>query len=210
MLAVCGGKGGVGKTTTALAVARALAEEGDRPVVLDADVELPDLAALADVPAGDGVRQLARGTPLSSASHRDPHVRGLRVVPATPGTAPAAVTAALAHLLARPRPVVVDCPAGVGPDAAAPLRASSHALLVTRDTPASVGDAGKTARMAAALGTRVVGGFVTGTETPRLASAGLDGVSLCPVPTPPAAGDPIRTNLTDCEQMWGQIIGTFN
>ena len=64
MLAVAGGKGGVGRTTTTLGLAAAAARVGYAPVVVDANRDCPDLARRATVdPAG--VETLAAGGSLS-------------------------------------------------------------------------------------------------------------------------------------------------
>lgn len=47
MIAVAGGKGGSGKTTTTVGLARALSRRGAAVVAADADCELPNLTALA-------------------------------------------------------------------------------------------------------------------------------------------------------------------
>ncbi|MDZ5813368.1 P-loop NTPase, partial [Halorubrum sp. AD140] len=47
MIAVAGGKGGSGKTTTTLGLARALSRRGAPVVAADADWDLPNLARLA-------------------------------------------------------------------------------------------------------------------------------------------------------------------
>ena len=47
MIAVTGGKGGSGKTTTTVGLARALARRGASVVAADADWDLPNLTAVA-------------------------------------------------------------------------------------------------------------------------------------------------------------------
>lgn len=163
MLAVCGGKGGVGRTTVAVGVGAALAAQHRPTVVVDADAEMPDLAAVADTPVTPGVDALARGTSLSEATH-DAGRGGLGVVPATPG-------ADLAGALARIDGGVLDCPGGARRSVAVPLRAADRALLVTTPTDASIRAARKTATMARELGATVVGVVVTRAEDAEVARA---------------------------------------
>jgi len=65
MLAIAGGKGGVGKTTTTLGLAAALP---GRPLAVDADRDMPDLHALAGVNRDPGLDAVLRdgGTPTSA------------------------------------------------------------------------------------------------------------------------------------------------
>jgi len=49
-------------------------------------------------------------------------------------------------------PVLLDCPAGASPDAAAPLRAADRTVLVSTPRERSLRDAAKTAAMARELG----------------------------------------------------------
>jgi septum site-determining protein MinD len=141
MLAVTGGKGGCGKTTTALGLARTLARRGRDPLVLDADCDMPDLHHLAGIERADGVDALARGAPLARVCQRPPSVPGVAVVTAgRPGrTAPA-----LRATRDWDGPVLVDCPAGIGPDATRPLRHADAALVVSTDDPQSLDDTRRT------------------------------------------------------------------
>jgi septum site-determining protein MinD len=149
-VAVAGGKGGSGKTTATLALAAAIADRGTRPVAVDADVDLPDLHIRAGVSLEPGLGSVSDGrlTPFARASDRFP---GVDVVPA--GSGPVDAGRALSGGASVDRPVVIDCPAGAGPDAAAPLRVADAAVLVCSTTPHSRRDAAKTARMARTLGT---------------------------------------------------------
>jgi septum site-determining protein MinD len=152
MLAVCGGKGGVGKTTTAAGVGAAFAAQHRHTFVVDCDLDMPNLHAVVGTPAEPGVEALAGGAPLSQASHPT-RWQGLAAVPATPG----ADAEGLYRRLPEDRPVLLDCPAGGGPAAAAPLRAADRALVVTTPHPPAVKDALKTAAMARSLDARVAG-----------------------------------------------------
>lgn len=183
MLAIAGGKGGVGKTTTALGVGVALAARRRDPIVVDADVDLPNLHLVADVD-DTGVEALADGAPIETASDVSSRYDGIRVLGSTPG---APVDRALRRL-GPDRPIVVDSPAGASRDAVFPLRVADATVVVTTPDPESIQDAAKTAAVARAVGTDVVAFVVNRSSTVprRLASIAGD-VPVVPVP---ATADP--------------------
>ena len=148
MLAVAGGKGGCGKTTTAVGLARALAGRGVSPLVVGADPDVPDLRRLVDLPPEPSTDALPGGD-LDRVVHRPTDLPGVAVVPAGRPDRPGV---ALARARRWPGPVLVDCPPGCGGDAAAPLRPCDRALVVTTDRPQSLEDARKTARLVRGLG----------------------------------------------------------
>ncbi|WP_255149526.1 MinD/ParA family ATP-binding protein [Halorarius halobius] len=146
MLAVTGGKGGVGKTTTAMGLAVAAARDGREPVVVDADLDLPDLAAVAGVERRC-LTGLADGDPFATA----PQVAGVTLVGASPGADVDALAGLLDRLAALDRPVVVDCPAGAGRTHGLALRAATGSVLVTRATRQALADAVKAGVLARRL-----------------------------------------------------------
>ncbi|QDX41602.1 hypothetical protein [Salarchaeum sp. JOR-1] len=137
VLAVTGGKGGTGKTTTTLGLAAAYARQRRRPTVVDADRDMPNLAITADTAGLTGIDVVANrdGRPIDG------------LLPARP-----------------PGPVLVDCPAGAGPDAVAPLRRADRAVLVTTRDREAIEDAVKTTELARAVGTPIAGLVVTHRE----------------------------------------------
>ncbi|MFB6081062.1 MAG: MinD/ParA family protein [Haloferacaceae archaeon] len=185
MLAIAGGKGGCGKTTTALGLARAL----DGPtLVVDADVDMPNLHSLAGVDREPTLADLD-GRPPDAVAQPQPGVRGVSVLPAPRVTDDAAPAAALSRLAAAGVPTLVDCPGGAGPDAAAPLRVVDGVLVVSAACAPALRDAAKTAAMARALGTDVVGAVLSRTTT---APAAVSSILGCPVlGTVPAVDPPV-------------------
>jgi len=178
MLAVAGGKGGVGTTTAVLGLAGVLARAGRDPVAVDADVDMPDLHVLAGLDREPAADALAAGRPLGEVVQRAPDLPGVGVVASgAPGTVPAA----LRRLREWHGPVVVDCPAGASGDAARPLRACDRTVLVTTATPAAVEDTRKTAAMARRLGAPPLVALVRGS-----AGAGAGTGFDCPVERLPA------------------------
>ncbi|ELZ24113.1 cobyrinic acid ac-diamide synthase [Halosimplex carlsbadense 2-9-1] len=163
MLAIAGGKGGCGKTTTALGLAAALARDGGRPLVVDADCDMPNLHTMADTDRSPGVDAVADGDSIAASTHRSTVVPGVDVLPAGGASGPLDRTALRRLRRARQR-VILDCPAGATDAAAAPLRHADGALVVSTDRSASLDDAAKTARMAETLGARVVGSVLTRTD----------------------------------------------
>jgi len=240
VLAIAGGKGGTGKTTTALAVARELAatsecarsvcdtlergpsereadavprhaeragtrtggpertrgpheprrtdaeRDAGTVLVVDADVDMPDLHAMAGVQREPTVVDAPDGQPV-------PDLPGVRVAPAPPPDATTTFRERL-HSISVDGPaevshVLVDAPCGAGPDAALALDVASGTVLVTRPTPAAVRDTAKTAAMARAVGTPVVAVAVVG-STPSRSLARVFDVSDV-VALPLVDGDPL-------------------
>ncbi|MFC6825382.1 MinD/ParA family ATP-binding protein [Halopelagius fulvigenes] len=188
MLAIAGGKGGCGKTTTTLGLAAAMDAETR---VVDADRDMPNLHALAGVPRDATERTAADGrVPSDPADERTPPYRHpeynhVSVSPAPPRRDARAdggcddPSARLRRIRAETdAAVLVDCPAGAGPDAAAPLRVCDGAVVVSSLCAPSLRDAAKTASMARTLGTPVVGAVLT---RARVAPPGVSDLLGCPV-----------------------------
>jgi septum site-determining protein MinD len=161
MIAIAGGKGGCGKTTTALGVARALldADVGTEPRVVDLDAGMPNLHRMADVDRTPALPALADG---DGAIQRDAH--GVGIVPAPRALDDVDLPDALDAIRPQRGVAMLDCPAGAGPAATAPLREADAAIIVTTGRPESVEDAAKTGRIARNLGVPVLGAVVTRAE----------------------------------------------
>lgn len=153
-VAVAGGKGGCGKTTVALGLGLALADRGRRPLVVDADVDVPDLHIRAGVDLEPGLPALAEGVRLERVERESPRLPGVGVVPA--GSTVKCPSGALSRVAGCDRAVLFDCPAGAGPDAAAPLRVADGCVLVTTTATESRQDAAKSAGMAETLGVPIL------------------------------------------------------
>lgn len=177
MLAVAGGKGGVGKTTTVLGLAAALP---GRPLAVDADVDMPDLHRLAGLCREPGLNALLDDAAIDAvAQPTDAH--DCRVVPApdTAGARADRLLDRLGSLTAEDEgSVLVDTPAGASLDAVAPLRAATGVVLVSTACRPALRDAAKTASMARAVGTPVVGVVLTRT---LVRPPGVEELLDCPV-----------------------------
>ncbi|MFW6434919.1 MAG: MinD/ParA family ATP-binding protein [Halovenus sp.] len=165
MLAIAGGKGGSGKTTTALGLAAILQDRGREPLVVDCDCDMPDLHHKAGVESIGGIDGLADGTPVELVAAESTTVPGVRIL--TAGSREN-LDRALSRLGVWHGPVVLDSPPGMGPDAARPLRHADRSLLVSTDRHQSVADTRTTARSARKLDAPPVGLLVreTGIQSP--------------------------------------------
>lgn len=188
MLAIAGGKGGTGKTTVALGLARVLARSGLDPLVVDADVDMPDLHTLTGADREPTTDQLLTDSPIESVVQHAPELPGVRVVAAG---CPDSVPGALRRLDRWHGPVLVDCPAGAGADAARPLRGCDLTVLVTTASPAAIENTRKTAAIGRRLEAQPVVALARATTTGDACDADFG----CPVQTlPTVETGPIYTH----------------
>lgn len=152
MLAVAGGKGGCGKTTTTLGLARGFAKLGREPLVVDADLDMPNLHILTGAPPTPGVEAAAGTARLEQVLHRPASHPGVAVVPAGGNATPETLGRALDGLGHWPGPVLIDCPSGAGQGVSRALDRAHRSVLVTTAAPQSIEDAVKTAGLARRLG----------------------------------------------------------
>jgi flagellar biosynthesis protein FlhG len=149
VLAVCSGKGGVGKTNIASNVAIALSSRGRNTCLLDADLSLANVDVLLGLQPRFNLSHVVNGeADLESTILRGP--RGIRIVPASSGNfcmtdlPPAAqvgIIQAFSDLSDQPEVLIVDTAAGISPRVAQFVQAAQHPVVVVCDEPASLTDA---------------------------------------------------------------------
>lgn len=164
---VASGKGGVGKTTTAVSVGAALAESGAETVVVDADLGMANVAELLDLSEdGPTLQDVLTGDhEIEAATYRTEE--GLAVVPGSPtlesygGADPAGLQAVVASLREAFEYVILDTGAGLSHDAALPLGLADAVVLVTTPRQTAASNTGKTRELAERIGATVGGVVVT-------------------------------------------------
>jgi septum site-determining protein MinD len=179
MLAIAGGKGGCGKTTTALGLARALATDDRTPLVVDADCDMPNVHAMAEAPVAPTIAAVAKGAPASAVASRPARFPGIRTLGAGD---PGPTARGLAALDWPHGPTLVDCPAGADRTAATPLRVADRSVLVTLATRRSLTDTAKTAAMARALDAAPIVAVCTRTDSPPPCADVLDCEHVAAIP----------------------------
>jgi len=111
---------------------------------------MPNLHHRAGVDPSPGLDEWPPGTDPAALARPVPRFRGVDVLTCQ-GASAAAVSTGLDALARRDRTVLLDCPAGAGPDAAVPLRAADRTVLVSTPTEQSLTDTAKTAAVAREL-----------------------------------------------------------
>ena len=149
VIAVTGGKGGVGKTSVSVNLATGLATAGKRVVLLDGDLGLANVDVLLGLsPRYTLAHVLAGERSLDEILVKAP--QGFQIVPAASGAADLASLDANAHLglvqafsslSSRIDTLVIDTAAGIAPAVLQFSQAAQHVLVVLCDEPASLTDA---------------------------------------------------------------------
>jgi flagellar biosynthesis protein FlhG len=149
VIAVSGGKGGVGKSTVAINLATALTQAGQRVMLLDGDLGLANVDVLLGLAPRYTLAHVLSGERtleeviVETAS-------GLRVAPGASGVARMAnlgpaehlgLVRAFSGLASQLDTLIVDTSAGIADGVLRFSQAAQHVLLVLRDEPASITDA---------------------------------------------------------------------
>ena len=149
VLAVCSGKGGVGKTNVAANIAIAMGAQNNNVCLLDADVSLANVDVLLGLQPRFNLAHVVSGE-VDLASTILPGPNGVQIVPAASGNfsmtelnaaSQAAIVQAFGELEHQPDLLVVDTAAGISPQVARFVQAAQHAVVVVCDEPASLTDA---------------------------------------------------------------------
>jgi flagellar biosynthesis protein FlhG len=149
VIAVTGGKGGVGKTSVSVNLASAIASTGKRVMLLDGDLGLANV----DVFLGLSPRYTMAHVLSGQRTLEEVILEtsdGIQVVPGASGVADMANLSAAAHLSLvqafstlsnRVEVMIVDTAAGISHSVVQFTQAAQHVVLVVCDEPASMTDA---------------------------------------------------------------------
>lgn len=149
VIAVTGGKGGVGKSNVSVNVAVSLAELGKRVVLLDADLGLANIDILLGLSPKKNIEDVLAGhCSLDEIMVGGPS--GIKIIPASSGAsnmanigdqAHAGIIRAFSELSTDIDVLIVDTAAGISSIVTTFVRATQEVLVVVCDEPTSVMDA---------------------------------------------------------------------
>lgn len=149
VIAVTGGKGGVGKTNITLNTAIAMAKQGKRVMVLDADLGLANVDVMLGLRVEKNLSHVLSGEcTLDDVLVTGPH--GIKIAPATSGTQAmtelsptehAGLIRAFSELRSQIDVLIVDTAAGISDMVLSFSRASQDIMVVVCDEPTSLTDA---------------------------------------------------------------------
>ena len=148
VIAVSGGKGGVGKTNISLNTAISLAKLGKRVLVLDADLGLANVGVMLGLRVQRNLSHVLSGEcELDDIIIQGP--AGINIIPATSGTQSmvdltpaehAGLIRAFSDMQTKFDILIVDTAAGISDMVLSFCRASQDVLLVVCDEPTSITD----------------------------------------------------------------------
>jgi flagellar biosynthesis protein FlhG len=149
VIAVTGGKGGVGKTNVTLNTAISLAQQGKRVMVLDADLGLANVDVLLGLRVEKNLSHVLSGEcTLDEVLVEGPY--GIKIAPATSGsqsmteltpTEHAGLIRAFSELQSQIDVLIVDTAAGISDMVLSFSKASQDIIMVVCDEPTSLTDA---------------------------------------------------------------------
>ncbi len=204
---IAGGKGGVGKTTTAINIAAALEENGYDTAVVDADLGMANLGEMLGVEHDVSVHEVLAGNSTVSAALTDAP-GGITVIPgeqsleAFAEADPAKLRKVIKTLRNTFDVVLVDTGAGLSHETTVPLGLADGILLVTTPDDVAVNDTIKTADLADRVDGYVIGTLITrvtkDTDVPSIAEKfEMPLLGVVPVDLDAAGEEPLVLHSAD-------------
>ncbi|MBL7001061.1 MAG: MinD/ParA family protein [Gammaproteobacteria bacterium] len=149
VIAVTSGKGGVGKSNVSVNLAVGLAKEGQKVLVMDADLGLANIDVLLGLNPGYNLSHVIRGEcSLEETIIEGP--AGIKIIPASSGTRSmadltpaenAGIIRAFSELTTPIDTLLIDTAAGLADSVVSYIRAAREIIVVVCDEPASITDA---------------------------------------------------------------------
>jgi flagellar biosynthesis protein FlhG len=149
VIAITGGKGGVGKTSVSVNLATGLANAGRRVVLLDGDLGLANVDVLLGLTPRYTLAHVLSGERTLDEILVEAK-QGFKIVPAASGAADLAsldgkghlgLVQAFSGLATRVDALIIDTAAGIAPGVLQFSQAAQHVLVVVTDEPTSLTDA---------------------------------------------------------------------
>lgn len=175
-IAVIGGKGGVGKTTTSINLGSALSKLGKDVTVVDVNLTTPNVG----IHLGTPVVPIHLNHALQGKHHVSEavyeHPSGVKIVPASISildlkkTNPDNLNGVLKGLIGITDIVILDCAAGLGREALLAMDAADELLIVTNPELPALTDALKTIKLGENMGKKIKGVVLTKSKKNDLVS----------------------------------------
>ncbi|MFH1505943.1 MAG: cell division ATPase MinD [archaeon] len=162
-IAVVSGKGGVGKTTTAINIATSMSKHGKNTVLLDSNLSTPNVGLHLGIPNPTMTLNQAMNQDINISQAIHKHKSGLKLIPASLSMEELKVIDMenfkniLPDLNNHADIVVMDTAAGLNREALAVLESCDEVLLVTTPDLVSVTDTLRSVKVAEFLGKAVLG-----------------------------------------------------
>lgn len=163
---IAGGKGGVGKTTTAINIGATLQENGYDVAVVDADLGMANLGEMLGVEYETSLHDVLAGNSTVSEGMTDAQ-GGMTVVPgeqsleAFAEADPAKLRKVIKTLRSAYDVVLVDTGAGLSHETTVPLGLADGIILVTTPDSVAVNDTIKTRELAERVDGTILGALIT-------------------------------------------------
>ena len=166
VLTIAGGKGGVGKTTTAINAGVALQEAGYDTIIVDADLGMTNIGELLGIDHQPSFHDVLAGeASISDATVRGPNgisiLAGERSLEAFARGDPSNLRPVVHSLQEAYEVVVIDTGAGLSHETLVPMGLADGVVLVSTPDEVSLTDAKKAAQLAGKVDGEVLGAVVT-------------------------------------------------
>jgi len=165
--AIISGKGGVGKTTSAVNLGVALNHLGEDVIIIDANLSTPNIGIHLGAPIVPTTinHVLKNQAKIEDAIYE--HESGTKVMPASLSLKEAEkinykkLPEIIKKLKKITGHIIIDCAAGLGPEARASIKAADEIIIITNPEMAAVTDALKTIKLAEQLHKKITGVIIT-------------------------------------------------